>query len=371
MLYVDIPSPRELGDLDLVRSDACISIYLPTTPLTQEIGQSQLRLAQQVKEAEQRLEAAGVDKRRIWSLQEHFDTVLEDDDFWAHQAHSLAILATPEKLLTYRLPNELVDMLVVADRFHLKPLLRATTFPNTAHVLAVSENGVRLIEVSSDLPATEVNVPDLPKDAASAVGKASLKESAGRRIQGKEGQKIRLAQYIRKTEAALRPVLSGAGIPVILAATQPIAALVQSVSNLSMLDETIETSPDNLSASELANAARPILDGYYDEQIAEFHRLFEARASDNRTTTDISDAARASTFGGIDTLLIDIDTVVTGSIDEVTGMVTFQPEGGAGTYGIVDEIAGRALRTGARVLAVRKQDIPGEQSLAAILRYPI
>ncbi|WP_099826909.1 hypothetical protein [Oceaniglobus indicus] len=372
MLYVDIPSPRQIGALDLVRSDACVSIYLATTPLTQQIGQSRTRLTQLVKDAVQQLEAANVDKRRIAALEDHFETVQDDDDFWEDQAHSLAILATPDKILTFRLPNELSEVVTVADRFHLKPLLRAVTFPNTAHVLAVSENDVRLIEVSGDLPAREIRVADMPRDAASAVGKATINDSgAGRRIGGKEGQKIRLAQYIRKIDAALRPVLAGSELPVILASTLPVASLVRSVSSVEMLDKGIEASPDDMSPADLATAARPVLDAHYDDQIAALHDLFEARAGDNRTTTDISDAARASTFGGIDTLLVDIDNVVTGTIDETSGAVTFLPDGGAGSYGIVDEIAGRALRTGARVLAVRRQDIPRQQDLAAILRYPM
>jgi hypothetical protein len=38
---------------------------------------------------------------------------------------------------------------------------------------------------------------------------------------------------------------------------------------------------------------------------------------------------------------------------------------------VVDEIARRVLLTGGRVLAVRRQDIPGGGSAAAILRYPV
>jgi hypothetical protein len=38
---------------------------------------------------------------------------------------------------------------------------------------------------------------------------------------------------------------------------------------------------------------------------------------------------------------------------------------------VVDEIASRVIRSGGRILGVRKADIPGGKSLAAILRYAI
>lgn len=372
MLYVDIPTSREFDDLNLIRSDACISIYLQTTPITHEIGASKINLGNLAKKAIGQLEAAGLEKRRIWPLQEKFDDLLADEEFWIHQAHSLAILATPDLLRTFRLANRLTDIVEVSDRFHLKPLLRAITFPHAAYLLAISENATRLIEVSADLPASEVKVPNLPKDAASAVGKATINDSGtGRRIQGVEGQKIRLGQYIRKVDNALRPILMHADVPLVLAATLPVESLFRSLSALPVLPRSIATSPDRMSAAELARAARPVLDAHYESQIEVFHRLFEQRAGQNRATTDISDAARAATFGGIDSLLVDIDSVVDGFIDEESGAVTFGTEGNAVNYDVVDEIAGRALRSGARVLGVRRASIPNSKGLAAILRHPI
>ena len=85
----------------------------------------------------------------------------------------------------------------------------------------------------------------------------------------------------------------------------------------------------------------------------------------------MSDVARAATFGAVDTVLVDIDEVVPGYIDEESGVVTITDADDASNYGVVDEIARRVLLNGGRVLAVRRNDIPGGGSVAAILRYPV
>lgn len=372
MVYVDIPSLAEIRALSELRADAVVSIYLPTTPVTQDIEASRIALGNLVKAAATQLEEAGFDKRRLAELVEQLDDLRADDEFWIYQANSLAIIATPDRLRTYRLANRLTEILEVSDRVHLKPLLRAVTFPHSAYVLSLSENGVGLVELSSDLPPEEVSVPGLPRDAATAAGKSTLNDrSHSQRIHGSEGQKTRLAQYARKVDAALRPLLVGRSVPLILAATEPLASIYRSVNSYPhLLPHTIASSTDRWTPVELAEAARPILDEQYASEIEAVKALFAARKSDRRTTTDVADAARAATFGQIDTLFVDIDEVLHGTVDDATGEVTFGEEG-PDTYGIVDEIAVRVLNSGGKVLAVRRADIPGEGSLAAILRFPI
>ena len=48
---------------------------------------------------------------------------------------------------------------------------------------------------------------------------------------------------------------------------------------------------------------------------------------------------------------------------------SFSKSADASNYGVVDEIASRVIRSGGRILGVRRADIPGGKSLAAILRY--
>lgn len=151
MYYIDMPSIEEIDLLNQMRADACVSIYLPTTPVSLDIEQSRINLGNLVKKAVAQLEAADYDRRGVKALQAQFADLLEDMDFWHYQANSLAILATPDSLHTYRMANKLTEAVEVSDRFHLKPLLRALTFPHAAFVLALSEKAVRLIQNISGL----------------------------------------------------------------------------------------------------------------------------------------------------------------------------------------------------------------------------
>ena len=371
MLHVDIPTPADLRALIAYRGEICVSIYLRTSAPGQGTAADRIELKTAAKAAIAELEGSGAGKRSVAALSEEFDDLVDDDEFWRFGARSLAVLATPDNLRTFRLPNTLEPLVEVSDRFHLKPLLRAVTFPNACYVLALAEGSPRLIEVSADLPPETVKVDALPRDAASAVGKSSIADrSPSGRIQGSEGQKVRLRQFARAVDNALRGLLTGTGIPLVLAATQPLDSIYRSVNTYAhLLPQSIEGSPAALADGELAQRARPVLDALYRDQLAEWTARFHALASSGRTTTDIAQAARAATTGAVGSMLVNIDDVVPGTVD-ADGAVTFAERAGPESYGIVDEIADRVILAGGELLAVRTADIPEGKSLAAVLRYP-
>jgi hypothetical protein len=274
---------------------------------------------------------------------------------------------------TFRLPNEIPGIVKVSDQFHVKPLLRAVTFPQAAFVLALAQGSVRLFEIAADVPPSEVAVSELPSDVASAAGKASITDRApSGRLQGSEGAKVRMAQYARKVDQAIRPVLAGSDLPLILAATEPLESIFRSVNGYAYLLATgISGNPEQTTPGELGAAARRILDELYAAELAAVRRRFEERRSQGRSTSDLVDVARAASMGAVDTILVDLDAIVPGRVDEVTGAVELAAADDATTYGVVDEIARRAFLAGARVLAVRGPDIPDGSSVAAILRYPV
>jgi hypothetical protein len=370
ILPTDIPTRAELGRLLAAREPSSVSIYLPTDPASRGDAE-RIELKNLAGEAAGQLRDAGAARADVAAIEEELADLVDDDEFWRYQARSLALLLTPTTTATFRLANNLVSLVEVSDRFLVKPLLRAVTFPHTAFVLGLSQNGARLLEIAPDLEPAEIDVADLPKDVASAVGKSSIRDRApSGRIQGSEGQKTRMRQYARQIDRALRPLLSGLDLPLILAAAEPIDSIYRSVNTYpGLLATGLPGNPDTTSEAELTAAARRLLDDVYAAELRAIQDTYALRSSQRRASGDVADVARAATFGLVDTVLVDIDGVVPGRVDEETGSITIDATDDAVNYGVVDEIARRVWLNGGRVLAVRRDDIPGNGSIAAILRY--
>lgn len=372
-LHTDVPTRSEIERLLVSEQPSSVSIYAPTRPQTQEAQADRIGFKNLATTAIEQLHETA-SKEEVESIEEALHDLVDDDDFWAHQASSLAVFATPDDQRVFRLPNHLTESVHVASRFYVKPLLRTITFSQSAYVLALAQGSVRLLGVTPDRPAAEITVPNMPKDVAGAVGESSITDRRpSGRLQGGEGQKVHMRQYSRMIDNAIRPLLAGRDIPLILAATQPLEGIYRGVNRYPHLaDQVIAGNPETHSAEDLAAAARGVLDQIYAAELAEQRELFERRTSEGRAATDLADIARAATFGAIATAFVDIDADVPGTIDEVTG--TIELEQGVSVdrhHGVVDEIARRAMLAGARVFAVRAQDIPGGGPAAAILRYPV
>jgi hypothetical protein len=373
VLHTDIPTQRDLDALLTARAEGAVSIYVPTTPISTDVGASSIEFRNLCDAAIDQLAAVDLAKRDVSAIADALAAIASDDAFWSLQSVSLAVFATPASVRTFRLPNRTGALVEVSDRFHVKPLFRARTFPQAAFVLALAQGSVRLLEISPEARPEVVVVPGMPSDVASAVGKSSIADrGAVGRIQGSEGQKVRMTQYARLVDGSIRPVIAGSDLPLILAATEPLAGIFRSVCTYPLLAEAaIEGSPESVADADLDARARTILDGIYEADLAAVRETFARRSNEGRASADLTDVARSATFGAVDTVLVDMDASVPGRIDEATGVITEGGPDDPAQYGIVDEIARRVYLARGRVLAVRSADIPGGGPVAAVLRYPI
>lgn len=367
-MHVDLPSSRDIQFLLDHKADNCVSIYMPTSPLPSDDDIERITFKDICKQVLNELQSRGADKATIELFEEQFGDHDEDFWMWDHQANTLAFFTDGSVLRVYHLANKLEQTVKVADRFLVKPLLRAITFPQAAYVLALAEGSVRVFEIGADFGPFDVVVPHLPDDAASAAGKASIDgRTAHGRIQGSEGKKVRVRQYAKKVDRAVRHTLLATDLPIILAAAEPTASIYREVNTLPQLsDHGVEGSPEKVNDLDLVPGARKALDAVYADEIAEIRSLYSTRTGENRTVSDLSDLARAATDGQIHTLYVDIDSIVRGTVDDA-GFLTF--DDGPDSYDVIDEIARRVLAADGAVLALREEEMPAGPDAAAVLRW--
>jgi hypothetical protein len=371
MRNIDLLNRDELIRIAGIREPGSVTIYVPTSAELNESDQARIEVKSRLREAVAQLEAASTDAAAIDSITNAVDELLIDGDFWRRQSNSLAIFVNRSTLSTFRVGDNLVGLTGVSDRFMITPLLRAATFGHSAFVLALSQNAVRLIDISPALVASEVLVPELPRDLKSTVALDLTNDrDTLAHLRMSEEPKVRMKEFSQAIDRALQPVLAQSDRPVVLAADEPLASIFRSVSSSPRLVEpAIGGNPEERSADELAASAAPILDAVHAKELATQVTRFEEASSPDLTDSTLDGVAVAATSKAIDTLFVDIDQHIPGYVDELSGVITRSETEDAFDYDVVDEIVRRALLSDARVIAVRAGEVPGAGPVAAILRF--
>jgi hypothetical protein len=296
-------------------------------------------------------------------------TLERDRDFWGTPALSLAVFLSPGYARAFRLMNRLPRHTAVGDRFDVGPLVRATTFAHSGYVLAVTEGQVRLVLLDSDSSFRELDLTTLPADAAAGLETTGTGGRFDRhRAAGALGPKVEQQRYCSIVQDAVLEVIGDGPVPLMLAAAADLDPAYREVNRYrNLLDEGIDANPASLSIENLASRGRAILDKHYAVELARWREDFGTRRAQGTASSQLSEIARAATAGLVDTLLFDLESTEEGSID-AAGVITIAAEPGPTSYGLVDELAARVLRTRGTVKAVRRADLPDDSQAAAIFR---
>lgn len=363
--------PQSIEALARTREPGCVSLYVPASPHGAKSDLARIELKDRLREAVGQLESAGAGESVIGPVAVSVTRMLEDPASWRHQWHGLVVLVSPTGLVAHPLPVGVPASTHVADRFHLTPLLAAVHATGMFLVLALAQDSVRLVAVGADDTATTLAVPGMPADLRSATALDLTNDrEAYAHLQTSEDPKLRMLEYSRAIDRALREAAGVPDWPLVIAAAEPLASIFRSASTRrGLVPETIEGNPEKLSDHDLARAGRPHIEHLRAKEFEHHAADFEEHVGSGHTVTDLSDVARAATEGSIRTLFFDSDAIEPGRVAEADGAITREERDDAGNYCIVDEVVRRALLTGAVLVPASASSVPGGGPLAAILRY--
>jgi hypothetical protein len=160
-------SIEELTALVEQAEGLCVSIYMPTVKAGAETQQNPIRFKNLIREAEAQLQDQEIKRTDAVDFLKPAHQ-LDQHDFWQHQDEGLAIFIAENLLRYYQVPLSFEEVVVVSDRFYLKPLLPLLSGDGQFYVLALSQNDIRLIEATRH-SVREVELENVPKNLDEAL----------------------------------------------------------------------------------------------------------------------------------------------------------------------------------------------------------
>ena len=382
---------RLLGRADLRAllespEDISVSIYLPTQR-TGDVEQGSIRFRNLLRQAEEKLLVMGLRQTDAASLLGNARALVEDTLFWHHQADGLAVFLSGKTFTYYRLPYHPAETVVVANRFHLSPLLPLFAANGLFYVLALSQNRVGLVQCSRD-GAREVTPDALPGSMADVVQyddversiqfRSSSSQGPGGRGavmyhghgEGKDGEKDAIVRFLREVDHGLQETLKGDDAPLVLAGVGSLRALFREVNTYAhLLDDGIDGNPDMLSPEDLQSRAWPLVEPHFARERDVALARFGEGSARGLTTSRLQDVLLAAHDGRLAVLFVAFGAHVWGQFSAQERDVEIHRDYEPGDADLVDTAVERALLTGAAVHVVPPTEVPDGGQVAALLRF--
>ena len=361
----------------------CLSLYQSTHLQHPDNVQDPIRFRNLVKELEESLRQ-NYPKREVAPLLAQFHALADDAAFWNHTTAGLAVLAAPGMFRVYRLPRPVADLVVVADSFHTKPLMRITQSTDHYQVLGLSRDTFELFEGNRDSLVKVQPMDSAPQTAQEMLGKESDSREGAHRAYGPSGDSAwqgtdvkqaladrDLEQFFRAVDQAVahRYAKSG-GRGLILAALPEHHNLFRSVSkNPHLLKEAIDVHPDAMSLDTLRERAWQLIQPYYLDRLSGLVDGYGVATGKNQASALLDDIAKAAVEGRVATLLLEADRMVAGQIDAATGKVTTAPLDDPKVDDLLDDLGELVLKSGGDVVMVPAERMPSTTGAAATFRF--
>jgi len=364
----------------------CVSIFMPTHRAGVETSQNPIKLTNLLKQADRQLQELGVRGAEARELLGQVDELVKDPFFWRKQADGLAVFISPEIFRTYQLPLIPDELVVVTNRFHLKPLLRLFSVDGRFYILALSQKDVRLFQCTR-YGISEVSLNNTPRSIAEALKYDDLsnKQQFHTRVAGHSGNtdsmfrghgtgvddpKIDILRYFLKINDGVRNVLKDDQAPLILAAVDYLLPLYREANtHTNLLEEGITGNPDGLSPQELHKQAWPLVEPYFRKvQETAGSKLMDFTGT-GLSSNDIEEIIAAAYFGRIDTLFVATGLHRWGLFAPEINTVQIHEQPEPGDEDLLDYAALQTYLHRGAVYTVKPEEIPGEGPAAALFRY--
>lgn len=321
----------------------------------------------------------------IDTIMKPFYELKEDMDFWNHTSGGIAVFASINKCIVYNLHNPVDQIAVVANSFHIKPLIKDFQSTENYHLLGLSRENFTLyqgnrygfeeIAINPDTPRTmkEVLGDQLSDSYLSHGSYAGTGGPAMYHGHGEVNQEVDkdTEKYFRYVDSFVFDNYSKKSkLPLILVALTEYHSEFKRLSNNSyLLEEGISKSIESLDLDETQKRVLVIIEAINMGNIQKMTEAYENAKAELLGSSDLKQVVKAAYESRVKKILIEEDKIIPGKIDYETGESKLGDINDPDYDDILDDLAELVLLNGGSVFILPKDKMPGTSGIAAIYRY--
>ena len=384
--------PSEIESLAKQRGGIRASIYLPVSHDPPESDQNPIRLRSLIEEAGGKLRTSGASPEKTQELLEPLASLASDPRELLVAGRTLAFFVDLESASLLELPYEVGPSCRVGNRFAIKPLLPLLQWNPTYTAICINRGDVRAFR-GNRTGIEAVTIPDMPEMLEDVTGiddpEKSLQHHTARTAsaEGRPGsapseimhgqglpsdlEDSQLERFFREVSKAVHADLSGREDTLILFGVDENIGRFKSVDEWKerqVIDKAED--PQRWDESRVREEAWQLLEPHAKAEIES--RLDQLREAENKGSGvfRLIECAVAAAMGRIETVAVAMDREVDGICDvdnmEVKIIADDDP---ACALDLYDFIASETIRHGGEVFGLEGSAVPGEEGVAATVRF--
>jgi hypothetical protein len=371
----------DLKSLIETREGLCVSLFMPAYRKGTETQQNQIRYRNLLRKAEDKLLHSDLRPQEIKEFLRPAQELAGDVPFWQNQSDGLALYISPFSFQYFRLPITFEELVIVTDRFHLKPIIPAATAGmEEFFIIAMNQKDVRLIK-GFRYGAEEVDIENAPPSVKDYF-RADLLEkefqyhtrkqsTAFQGVGGRiEDPKDDILRYFKQVDKGIKMILKESNAPLVFAGVDYLYPIYREANTYPhLVDKAITGSPEGFTVEELHDQAWPLVEPVFEKEKEQAINLYKELSGTGRSSADINQIVPAAGHGRIDTLFVAVGVQTWGRYTIATDEVIVHDEATLNSTDLLDFAAIQTMLNGGTVYAVPPDEVPDEAPMAAIFRY--
>jgi hypothetical protein len=380
----DIVTRGDVRELLANQDRPTVSLYQPMKRGGAD-SENLVRYKNLVGAAEDRLEELGF---RACNVTGKMRLLLERGDFWRGHLDGLALFATPSYMRAFKLPVSFDELVVVGDHPHITQLISAVA-EEPFFVLAISQGSVRLVRATrygaEEVDLSKLRIPRSLEEATryDDIEKTNLErhptqrrpDTGTRTLQHGHGPGIvdvknEILRYFQAVDAGIRKILVAENLPLVLAGVDYLIPLYRQANSYSLLlEKGIEGNPEQQSAAQLAEFARPIAEPYFRSPVQRASEIFGNALPKGLASCDLAEVLVGAHLGRVETMLVCKGERRWGIFDLERESVELHPEPKGPDVDLIDLAVRQTVLLGGRVHVVERENMPCDDPIAALFRF--